>query len=338
MNFQNILYVGSFQNKSICFPSENPLEEVWSRIAQIGVSSIAFNAFRPNPMNNDWANSIDYATTRVQQSVEFREASRHSTLLTNPLTLYYSFLNLKRAALVFVSKKIPPGKQHGLRFKKGTELFNCSAVLCNKGTFIDYLDSLQVAYQPATEFTLDDALSRIIEIAHDYSSSHLFINKSFVVSVDVFAELRGKVYLVFSDYLTNFRTTWQQEFPYLANCCSLEASGNILRLNSDIKTNNYDAISRFCHEKLETNLIFTDSARWHIIRQVTPNKLLPRPAYYYLAIFILGSIARYEPEMMLGVTNPNSRHRWFLKRVISAAERFFPQLILSWIHKQIVFF
>jgi hypothetical protein len=35
-------------------------------------------------------------------------------------------------------------------------------------------------------------------------------------------------------------------------------------------------------------------------------------------------------ELMLDTVNPNSLTGWFLKRVLQAAERFFPQLILSW--------
>ncbi len=67
------------------------------------------------------------------------------------------------------------------------------------------------------------------------------------------------------------------------------------------------------------------------MRQTDPSLVFPRPAYYFVTLFILGSVVRYEPELMLDTVDPNSLSGWLLKRVIQGAERFFPQLMLSWL-------
>ena len=46
-------------------------------------------------------------------------------------------------------------------------------------------------------------------------------------------------------------------------------------------------------------------------------------------MFILGNIVRYEPELMLEVSQFNSEMSWFINRFLNIAERFFPQLKLS---------
>ena len=90
-------YLGSFQTGHR-FESENPLEEVWSRVAQRGSADFLRETFMP-PSGQAIEPFIEYIGVRIRQAVEFRGAARQSTLLTSPLSLYYSFLNLTRACL-----------------------------------------------------------------------------------------------------------------------------------------------------------------------------------------------------------------------------------------------
>jgi hypothetical protein len=65
---------------------------------------------------------------------------------------------------------------------------------------------------------------------------------------------------------------------------------------------------------------------WYLIREVDNHSTLTRASYYYIAVFILGSIVRYEPELMLEVSYLDSEIGWFIDRFLNKAERFFPQL------------
>ncbi|WP_156915042.1 YaaC family protein [Rubidibacter lacunae] len=57
---------------------------------------------------------------------------------------------------------------------------------------------------------------------------------------------------------------------------------------------------------------------------------MPRESFYYLAMFILGSVARYTPELLLAVSSPKTEVGWNLERFLTAAERYFPHLMLRW--------
>src|SRR5437660_1467825 len=106
-------WIGSFQS-GFRYESENPVEEVWSRVARLGATT----ALRAGLCDSVDASRTDqiarYAALRIRQAVEFRQATRGSTVLTAPLTLYYSFLNLVRA-LLSLSTAEEPSRTHGLR-------------------------------------------------------------------------------------------------------------------------------------------------------------------------------------------------------------------------------
>lgn len=92
------------------------------------------------------------------------------------------------------------------------------------------------------------------------------------------------------------------------------------------------------HHTLETDLISCDTPIWYLIRQVTSDPTLPRPAYYFISLFILSNIVRYQPELMLEISNPDSQLGWLLIRLLKVAERFYPQLMLSWLYDHPVYF
>src|SRR5512139_421628 len=81
--------------------SEDPLEEVWSRVSRVGIGEWLEFASRSStpPISVPWDQWGPYAATRVRQAAEFRIASRRASLLTRPLLLYYCFLNLVRGFL-----------------------------------------------------------------------------------------------------------------------------------------------------------------------------------------------------------------------------------------------
>jgi len=65
---------------------------------------------------------------------------------------------------------------------------------------------------------------------------------------------------------------------------------------------------------------------------------LPRPAYYFLATYILGNVVRYAPELLADLTDPDSHLGWTIQRFLNTAERFYPQLMFHWAFTTKVFF
>jgi hypothetical protein len=81
---------------------------------------------------------------------------------------------------------------------------------------------------------------------------------------------------------------------------------------------------------LENRLSFGTTSLWYAIRQGPEDNLLPRAAYYLAGLFILSSMVRYQPELLVTTEVIHSQTAWLLGRFLAAAERFFPQLMYSW--------
>jgi hypothetical protein len=326
-------YLGSFQGGTR-FESENPLEEVWSRVGLHGNGEFLRRTFVPPPGQSSEP-YVEYSGVRIRQAVEFREATRQATLLTAPLSLYYSFLNLTRACIC-LKRDILRSGGHGLTFRQSGDLLNSAAVL-RRGTFTDYLREAGYSYRSGTVVSLHEALSRIIEIRNDYAD--IYGRDSLVVPIDVDAYFSGEVVLKIpqSVYdLSKATTNWTSELPSLSGRTVRSGDNN---LEAKFTVSKYEDVSSFCSLRLQPSLLLQDfESRWFLVRQTDPDFVFPRPAYYFVALFILGSVVRYEPEMMLDIVVPGSLSGWLLRRVVQTAERFFPQLMLSWLEGGTLYF
>lgn len=327
-------YTGSFQ-KGIPTHSENPVEEVWDRIALLGTEEYLKEAARFNSPNPKADELRSYATVRFRQAVEFRAVGAQGSVLTAPLSLYYSFLNLTRAFLA-IGPEVDPAKGHGLQFKHDDSDLLSNGAKVISGTFKDYLAAMG-ATEPGGKITLLEALSYIPELAVPFNSGARGKSKAVLVWVH---GTRGEASLEFDKRwidVDDFRRNWEQVFPQLVDCCELEPDGANLKITDDEAVKDYTTIADFCEKHLETDLVPHSRAPWYALRHDTGD-VLPRPAYYLVAMFILGNIVRYQPEVMLVASHADSEVGWFLKKFLRTAERFYPQQMLSWFWQETVFF
>ena len=321
--------VGSFQI-GLVFESEQPLEEVWSFVQRIG-NQESLNRLTPDNTNDNWSQHINYASTRLMQALEFRNASDTSSLLTSPMLLYYSFLNLMRAYLAIVPEKIS-SKSHGSTWKPGKSILETSADLNKKGTFVEFLNHYGVEISGSTTITLSECLSRILEL----NSDSILALQSEVLTINVYAYSDGRVNLNFAVQDENlFRSEWKNWFPELSGICKLASQGAILELKL---SQSYNKVSDFLYQNLWDNLRLIDVARWYTLPKNDKFGSWPRHSFYYIAMFILGSSVRYEPDLLLKTISPSSETGWLLNRFVAKAERFFPQLLLRDWTKQRLYF
>jgi hypothetical protein len=315
-------HIGSFQIPNR-FESENPLEEVWSWIARYGTKDYIINNLHPENPKIDWEAHVNYGVVRVKQAVEFRNSASTTTLLTKPLTLYYSFLNLTRAFLA-LGPEIMPTSSHGLKFEAGGSLLRSKAKLV-KGTFTDYLSSIGIKWQKNTVVSLEDALARIIEIHQDFVS--LRISESYVFPVKLQVATGGPIYIDPLKPHDTFPENWEAEFPSLQEKCTLSEDKEGFTIENKAICENHESLSTYIHKILLHDLIYSPmNSPWYLVREVDSHPSLSRASYYFIAVFILGSIVRYEPELMLEVSQLDSEIGWFIDRFLNKAERFFPQL------------
>ena len=329
-------YIGSFQ-RGTWFVCEDPLEEVWSHVARFGASDFVAPRMDPSTPVEQRKGVVDYAVVRTRQSLEFRKAAGGASLLTAPLPLYYSFLNLLRAFLALRTGHLAT-RAHGLTFVKRADVLSCGAKL-TKGTFGDYLGALSSDWSKGTVVTLKDALSRSVEMWIDYVD--VVGDGAHVVPVNVDAYIHGPVFLRFHSIYgksEDFEERWRLECPSLKDVCVFDPDQQALRVTALTSSSSESDIVEFCGAHLQTDLIHRVDPLWHVTRETDPTLVFPRPAYYFLAMFVLASIVRYQPELMLDVADPSSKWNWLLSRFVAASERFFPQLMLMWLYERPLYF
>jgi hypothetical protein len=86
----------------------------------------------------------------MRQAIELRAATREATLLTAPLSLYYSVLNLTRASLAIREDGLD-SKRHGLFFDQDPDILQCRAKVTD-GTFASILRSQDCRRKKGFEF------------------------------------------------------------------------------------------------------------------------------------------------------------------------------------------
>jgi YaaC-like Protein len=239
-----------------------------------------------------------------------------------------------------MSEGVEPKKNHGLKLVRENQpnIFQTGAELTD-GTFTDYLNALKVPQHKKSVITLGEALLRIVETASDYVSASLGQSEVFQVGVEAYQQ-SGKVRLHFygTGQESEFRNAWQVWFPKLRDLCSPEPTDRILLVDiTKVNTTTRKTVSEFCHDVLEVNLKSYEDPSWYAIRHSKPELDLPRPAFYFIGAFILSSLVRYKPESLLALSNPDSEDGWLIGRFLSAAERYFPQLLLHWISSEVYF-
>lgn len=325
-------YIGSFQDERYLIRSEDPLDEVWNRIGRFGTSFLEHH-FKPDKIDIAWDEYLKYTQIRIRQALEFRGAAHGASLLTAPLPLYYSFLNLTRALLA-LGPEIMPKSGHGLRFISGADLLSSKAQL-TKGSFTDYLNTQGVPWAEGEQISLSEALGFIVELAYDYGIFDK--NRVYVQPILVRAIMQGPVRLQFSNPSADFAKDWKDDFPELADVCVEDEECSLLVTDENLGKD-YNFIAEFLNKRLLPDLTLLNHPKWYALRKNNGVIKLTRPAYYYVAMFILGSAVRYEPELILPASKADSEIGWLMRRFLKIAERFFPQLKLMEFHKSQIYF
>src|SRR5436853_377796 len=156
-----IFYFGSFQIGDM-IDAEHPLEAVWSYVERL--AALDFLERRSGPGSS----SARYAAVRTRQAVELRNASHATSLVTSPLTLYYSALNLTRAGIAVVTGKEAKAA-HGLRYVKAPDLL-ANGARFTSGTFTDLLAAWGHPRLEDGVLTLADCLAAVPELADQYAA------------------------------------------------------------------------------------------------------------------------------------------------------------------------
>jgi len=339
-------YFGRLKS-GVSFITENPLDEVWGILRRHATRELLDTyIYTGGGLSKDEV--IKYCRARFRQTCEFRETGRASTLVTKPLALYYSILNLTRAVIV-LRKENPIEGGHGLgSFEANTDLLACSVKTSKIGTFPALWQIFSDAGEMPSVITLKDCLSQIPEVMWSFNSPARGASLCTPVDLELFSA--GKAILTFTHGPTpaeQFEKEWKAWFPKIAAMggeFEVTPEGKIRVVLPDILVTRNDAkadqerVMAFSSEYLISDLTSLNAIRFYLSRNTPGIPALRRELAYLGAMHILSSVVRYEPEALLQTVESGSETAWFLDKVLQAVERYYPQLMLSLAESRNIYF
>jgi hypothetical protein len=332
--WSDIPYAGSFQRGAVIRTGE-PLTAAWRHIERFGTVD---NLGRIAAQKQQDVGKSRVASLRMRQAVELRRAAQGASILARPLMLYYSALNLVRGVLLTYVGDIG-GPSHGLRYRPGAGLLDCTAEFCKTGTFVRFAGSMGLHPQnlQKTVFSLRDLFAIIPELKNDFQLLHS--GHPSIATVHVEALIDGDMtleYRIPGHDSESFRQQWVTLLPWLADKCALTGEDYILKVLD--RPADEDAVASFCQKHLLHDLRLRDDATWydHVVGGEVV--LMPRLPAYLAMLFILSNVSRYEPEFLDAAVREPTDLGYFLHSALDSAERFFPQLVLELLQKRSVFF
>lgn len=327
-----IPYFGSFQGGRLQ-RSSDPLEAVWRSVERAGTVD---NLTRIATSKGYSPSAARPASLKIRQALELRRAAQSASILTRPLLLYYSMLNMTRGFMCAYTGSA--GKpRHGLSYSGGASLLECRARADLEGTFGTFARSIGAkdADIKALSISLRDLFSLIPELYNDFPL--LGAGQSSVVPVRINAYRDAPMTLRF--YVPDkspdeFEAQWKSMFHWFAEYGEITAAYTI----SLHARPGPDMVEKFCKTYLFHDLRRREDALWYDHRADTSVTTLNRTLAYVASMFILSNVSRYEPEFLEAPTAGLNDLGYFLGAFLENAERFFPQLMLEIINGHPVFF
>ena len=324
MAFGPLPFFGSFQRGRL-HQTDDALSDVWRRLERVATIETLRRQARDKHRDEAVA---EKASIRLRQGIELRRVAREATILTRPLLLYYSALNLARGIMLAY-----PGEAghptHGLRFVSAPSLLDCTAQVCAKGTFPQFMQSLE--WPPdqyeGKSFSLRQLLLMVPETLRDHNC---IAEESGVCAVHVKALMDGVTTLRF--HVRNltadeFTSQWATILPWFADLCNCHSEPFTLAVRQTLPTP--EAVTEFCSHHLLRDLRFRQDPVWYDYIATRIPSQLDRRGTYLAALFVLSNVTRYEPELLAGAGDTSTELGFFLETFLAASERFFPQLILE---------
>lgn len=315
----------SFQNGRRIF-CEDPLDEIWRRIARLGTLEEAQRLCSERMLPRDRPRVV---SARIRQGVELRNSFRTSSLLTSPLLLYYSFQNLARA-FVGLSEKQEPAGSHGLEFRpRGRQLLDAEAQISESGTFPALSKVFGNAGAVGSRISLRQALASLPEL----KNVDRVIGASRVATVSVTAFFNREAPMQLRLSLPSvapgeLRARIAALFPDLACAAVATEIDGVFSIDVD-PGNAGTEVGNHLVQWLLPDLRVRQDAVWYCLRGDDGVPNLPRLAYYFVAAYILSNVVRYEPTLVANLNPDSSELGWTLREFLNAADRYFPQLLLS---------
>ena len=312
--------------------TENPEEDLWRELLQFSYKANIERYFSEHSITPD-ANVVDCIIGSVLQAYEYYKASVNVNLQISPLLMYYGTTNLLYGMSSLMDGKIHEIHRHGM--KPNASTINNGYIADATVNFEDpihggiHVFCRNLGYTEdltkSGPWKLKDFLSSIAEISYDFKKCYS-VAMANTIMLDVFNTPNGKIERVYfnSSNRANIEEALSrvQDFnkSYLPAQIGKDRIGEeyfILRhkmVSKDLSASSFSG-QPYLQAAIEKN------GRFYT---------LPTLMNYYVALFIMGSLCRYHPEIWSPfVMNDTTGERLLIERLLYHAKRIIPNLVLD---------
>ena len=270
--------------------------------------------------------------TNIGQAHEYYLASHTVTLMTSPLLIYYSALNLAKAVINVVNDS-PSSDYHGLCKPEMTDSLLDVSVETNNGVFLELAQLAGTTIATGRRFRLEDFLVNMLDMQDDYCG--YFNREPSYVWPNVKAYFSGKVEVEFStDFLgernlEDFRSLLQERTHLYEDFEETEVEGQWKLESKEVYEGEDRKAARL--ELLNRHFEFSVFPKNHYFMNILPfEEQMPPAAAYFGAMYVLSEIVRYKPNHIHRFLRAkDSSVEWFIQQLCSISKRVLPNLLLN---------
>lgn len=318
--------------------TEDPEEEMWQTLLQFSYEANIKRYLTEHgfAVTDDLVNNISGS---VLQAYEYYSASKHTNLQIKPLLLYYGTTNLLYGICNLLTGTINTIQNHGMRItppQAGCYIGNTEIAFENPGNGGVHVFLRCMGYQTdLTKYgmwTIKEMLSSVPELCSDYKKcySEKFTNTFLLVGYNTPEGKLEKIHaddgIEVSDIITQLRKVDGFSKSYLSPV---------------IPSNGHDIVLRHkMNGKDISQIAYSGQPYLSVAHEKQQNLLtLPQLMYMYIALFALGSLCRYRPEIWSPfVKNDNTGEKLLIERFLHYARRLIPNYVINHIQNKDVIY
>ncbi|TCS78130.1 YaaC family protein [Tepidibacillus fermentans] len=276
----------------------------------------------------------------IKQAREYFHSAEKSNILVKPLLIYYGMMNLMKAVILTKDPSYPSHTgvlRHGIttrKLKKSNYQFHEDEIKIQKEGLIPLFYNL-ITQQPiekidGQKFKIKELLSLLPEILDSYKKSYdeqriypiFFENEKshkFYLPIEILSHYHGNKNEVLSE-LNLYYSKKEESFQFVE-------SNNPKFLNLQLVSNNNEENFHI----IDHPMFLIDFKGRSFLKPILESRfLLPNLMIYYMIMFNLGMLCRYETELWGEIIfSFSSEDMYIINEFINSSLRTFPNLILN---------
>ena len=327
--------------------TEEPEQELWRSLLQFSYKEniqryfidhkipMSISSENGDSITDDIANCIGGA---LLQAYEYYKASRNVSLQVEPVLLYYGTTNLLYAMSILLTGTVPHISNHGMHIEvNSTESFIADTALRfdhqSDGGIHRFAKDLGFhknlcEFQP---WCLGDFLDSIAEISTDFERCYPQ-RKSHVFLLDVVKTPEGMV--------EKICTEEESVLDFIKHIEGFSDSYLSPQIGRDRQGNEYLVLRHKMNRKDICQISYSGQPYLQVAHKRNGKLItITKDLNMYIALFALGSLCRYHPEMWNPfVTQDSTGEKLLIEKLLYYSRRILPNIVLNRIMNQQISF